>query len=148
MKKIIFQLVVISCFAFSFGACSTVQSRIKEYPQVYSALSPEDKQLVFRGRIREGMEKIPVYMAWGSADDIARGQRNGESTETWNYYRYEHETITTCNPEVYYDKNGVRHVIPHHDTGTITHRFPGKRVEFTNGYVSAWEESLAPTGFW
>ena len=51
--KIGFALGWIGCLALA--ACSTVDSRIKEKPAVYSSLSPRDQALVKSGMIREGL---------------------------------------------------------------------------------------------
>lgn len=72
--------------AFSLGACSTVDSRIRENPQVYAALTPRHQALVRAGQVENGMPQDAVYLAWGRPDFVTAGQRGGRQAETWYYY--------------------------------------------------------------
>src|SRR5260370_42376528 len=63
--------------------CSTVESRIKSNPQVYGLLSPADKALVNQGRIREGLPKAAVYLAWGNPDGFVSGVRLAYTLAAW-----------------------------------------------------------------
>ena len=80
--KIGFALGGLGCLFL--GACST-DSRIQERAAVYSSLSPRDQALVKSGRVREGLPKEAVYIAWGAPDQVRVGSRNGHRYEAWVY---------------------------------------------------------------
>ncbi len=74
--------------ALSLVSCSTTnqrQKRITRNPEWYNALSESDKALVSKGRIREGMGKNAVFLAWGRADSVTASTDRGKSVETWFY---------------------------------------------------------------
>ena len=75
----------VALFVLFLSGCSTVESRIQSNPQVYGLLSPADQALVRQGRIREGLPKAAVYLAWGSPDRIRSGVRLGHTFEAWTY---------------------------------------------------------------
>lgn len=70
----------------ALGACSTVESRIKERPQAFAALTPHQQALVRSGVVANGMPQDAVYIAWGKPDLVTAGQRHGKFAETWFYY--------------------------------------------------------------
>lgn len=66
-------------------ACSTVETRIHENPEVFRRMSSSDQALVSRGRIREGLSRDAVYIAWGAPNQRAVGRNRGTAVETWIY---------------------------------------------------------------
>ncbi|HEX8280300.1 MAG TPA: hypothetical protein VF551_02895 [Chthoniobacterales bacterium] len=89
MKRRFLSLALtVSALAFTFAltGCSTTQSRIAERPEVYNRMSSSDQALVTNGRIREGMSRDAVYIAWGAPNESAPGRNRGSSVETWIYY--------------------------------------------------------------
>lgn len=71
------------------GLCSCAsprERRIAKNPALYEGLSSSDKFLVSQGRIREGMTREGVFLAWGRADRVAEGRRNGRRLEKWSYF--------------------------------------------------------------
>lgn len=69
-------------------SCTTTTAadrRIEKNPAMYGKLSGDDKLLVEKGQIREGMTKDAVYLAWGPADRVRSGRDRGQSVETWTY---------------------------------------------------------------
>jgi hypothetical protein len=70
------------------ASCSTPQTRISDHPDLYQSLSPRDQALVSQGRIRSGMSRNAVWLAWGSPDQKIVGNMKGNSTETWIYIYY------------------------------------------------------------
>jgi hypothetical protein len=67
------------------SGCTTTETRIKERPAAYSALSPSDQALVQQGKIREGMSQDAVYIAWGPPSYRVPGRNRGHIVETWIY---------------------------------------------------------------
>ncbi len=73
------------------AGCATIESRISEHPEIFNSLSPRDQALVRQGRIREGMSRDAVWLAWGSPEQKGFGRYHGKSTETWIYRAYYNE---------------------------------------------------------
>jgi hypothetical protein len=69
----------------ALAGCSTVETRIRDNPNAYAALSPSDQQLVRSGQIRQGMPQAAVYLAWGRPDHVRSGVRQGVPFEAWIY---------------------------------------------------------------
>ena len=49
-------------------------------------MSPSDQALVTHGRIRVGMSRDAVYIAWGAPSQRGEGRYRRNSVETWIYY--------------------------------------------------------------
>src|SRR2546427_13191836 len=80
--------LLIGCLLLLAGcATSTVESRKKERWSAYSALSPEEKELVDRGQIKVGMGQDAVYIAWGPPAQILQNQTGNSGVQTvWLYH--------------------------------------------------------------
>jgi len=74
--------------ALILTSCSTPQTRISDHPDLFQSLSRSDQALVSQGRIRYGMSRNAVWLAWGSPDSKVIGNMRGHSTETWLYLDY------------------------------------------------------------
>ena len=83
------------------AGCSTVESRIQSNPRVYASLSPTDQALVRQGRIREGLPKGAVYLAWGRPDRLRSGVRSGQAFEAWTYTTLRSEFVPYSYPYDY-----------------------------------------------
>jgi len=77
--------LAISAGVLVLTGCSTTESRIREHPEIFQSLSPNDQALVSRGQIRGGMSQDAVWLAWGAPDQKVAGYMHGHSTETWVY---------------------------------------------------------------
>lgn len=151
--------ILICTIALMQAACvtrSTVQSRIAQNPDYFEKLSSKHKNLVTQNSVTEGMSKEAVYLAWGKADEVKKGSRNKQVTETWIYLRY--EPIYTRNVGVGYGYGGYygrrrRHCgyggggiygsgINYNYGTNVTYRpYVGAKVEFRNERVISWETS-------
>jgi len=80
-------LLLLVCFALIAGcSTSTVESRKKERPAAYGALTAEEKELVDKGQIQTGMSQDVVYIAWGPPSQILQNQAgNGGVQTVWLY---------------------------------------------------------------
>lgn len=68
---------------------SPVERRIKRNPGVFEKLSEPDKAAVRGSRIREGMDKSAVFLAWGAPARITEGKKNGKDYERWTYVEFD-----------------------------------------------------------
>lgn len=72
--------------AIGLSSCaSPVERRITSNPELYGRLSENDKRLVSQGRLREGMTREMVFLAWGRPDQVAHGRAGGSAIEKWTY---------------------------------------------------------------
>jgi hypothetical protein len=74
--------------ALVLTSCSTPQTRISEHPDLYQSISPRHQALVNQARIRIGMSRPAVWLAWGSPNRRIVGNIGGTTTETWVYTYY------------------------------------------------------------
>lgn len=76
------------CAAF-FAGCSTPDSRIKDSPQVFARLNPDQQALVKAGRIAVGFDMDSVRLALGEPDRKFVITDAGGDHEVWHYVTYE-----------------------------------------------------------
>ena len=76
----------IAAALFVAAGCSTPETRISERPDIYRSLSAADQALVSQGKIREGMSRDAVYLAWGTPNQRGQGRNRGSAVETWIYF--------------------------------------------------------------
>ena len=146
----------VALFVLFLNGCSTVESRIQSNPQVYGLLSPADQALVRQGRIREGLPKSAVYLAWGSPDRIRSGVRLGHTFEAWTYTTLRSEFVPDYNyyPGYYgfgYFHGGLwRHNHFFYSFGpypypfdpypdVVSYQVPYKTAFFEGGLCTGWE---------
>ena len=87
MKYSLLLLFLVGGALLAGCATSTVESRKKERPAAYAALSPEEKELVDKGQIQVGMNQDAVIIAWGQPADILQSQTGNNGVQfTWLYY--------------------------------------------------------------
>ena len=144
MKKL---LLIFALGGFSLLASCTapVQKRIEHNPQIYSALSERHKAMVAQRKIEEGMSKGAVFIAWGKADRIGKGSKNGKDFERWSYTGF--DTVPGYGAGGYglgygygggfYGHRYIYDPLFYYDP-FVTVPYEAGRVEFTNGKVSAW----------
>jgi len=63
----------------------TPQTRIRQEPWKFDALSQNHRAQVQQGQISRGMPPDAVYLAWGRPGRVFQGSRNGKVTERWDY---------------------------------------------------------------
>jgi hypothetical protein len=66
-------------------ACSTPDSRAQANPAIMQGLSPADRAIVLNHRIRIGLPKQGVFIAYGAPDRVVRGYSKQGEVETWIY---------------------------------------------------------------
>src|SRR5690606_9295303 len=84
-------------------ACATnTERRIQKNPGLYAALSPQEKDLVQRGAVAEGMSADAVFLAWGRPGRVMSGSRGGRGRERWAYFSTEPTTSVSIGYGSYY----------------------------------------------
>lgn len=78
-----------SLFALLLGACSTPETRIRENPEAFNRLSPQDQELVRQGKVAIGFDQETVKLAVGEPDRIWTRTDAEGATESWSYTTYE-----------------------------------------------------------
>ncbi len=87
--------------------CQTVDSRIKEKPDVFAQLDPATKDKIKQGIIELGYTEDMVYLALGAPDLKRESISAAGKTETWiynTYYdRYDGSAYVGYHRSVYFD---------------------------------------------
>ena len=122
--------------ALILGSCSTPQTRISDHPNLYQSLSTRDQALVGHERIRTGMSRNAVWLAWGSPDRKIVAKTQGPATETWIYISY------IIYPYYGYPFNYLYDPFYYADVGPAI-PYPSRVVTFFNGRVVAFQYQLA-----
>ena len=138
-------------------ATSTPQSRIAARPEAYNTLPASHRSLIDQGKIKEGMSKDAVYLAWGAADNVRESSREGKKTESWLYEGY--DPVYTQHVDIGYGGygyggyghgrrgryGGLYDCYPYggssYAVGTVVNYIPyvARTVDFRNGKVTGWE---------
>src|SRR6187455_1078008 len=86
-RRLVLQALMLGAIGFglSLTGCTTVETRIAERPEAFRRLSPTDQTLVQQGRVRDGMSRDAVYIAWGPPSQRVPGRNRGRFVETWIY---------------------------------------------------------------
>ncbi len=82
----VLSLCAVAAALLGLSGCTTVETRIQEKPEAFQRMSPSDQALVQQEKIRSGMSRDGVYIAWGPPSERAPGVNRGRSVETWIYY--------------------------------------------------------------
>ena len=168
-RRLIFRALVLSaaCSALFLTSCATTETRISQHPEMFQRLSPGDQALVREGKIRNGMSRDGVYLAWGGPDQKTTAVIHGKPAETWvytgtSYYPYPYG----WGPGVYGGFYGYGHVRRHYRGGYYRHgygrygyggiydpfysiyrpsvHYPERTVSFQNGRVVAFQFLHSP----
>ena len=120
---------------------STIESRIQNNPQLYSALTGPEKKAVSKGLIIKGMSQDAVYLAWGRPSGIIERNSYGKSIEKWRYS----SLMPVVNQNFLYNDYHYYHHYDHcspfyHSTNVGYVPYTSAVVEFENQKVTSWEQ--------
>ncbi len=71
----------------SLAGCDTPATRARRDAAGFGKLSAADRTTVLAGKVRPGMTKEAVYIAWGEPDRKQTSADGKEATESWFYRR-------------------------------------------------------------
>ncbi len=155
-----FGLLVLALGALGLSSCSTTESRAQSNPQILTRLSEGDRALVLSGRVREGLTREAVFIAWGRPDRVFAGSRGGKQYEAWIFTSSEVRYAGGFDffPRPYYTSRVV--FSPRHGRyfvggygdpffyqpypATYTVQVPFRKVQFENGRVVSFAERRQP----
>jgi len=133
---------------FLCGCASTIEDRRKERLTAYSALPAETQSLVDTGRIKVGMPKDAVYIAWGKPDQVIQSESEQGQSETWIYHG------SVLRPYYYWDygpyygwgpyRGYYYSVLPYLETDWYPQYYVSAEVHFENGVVKHWRSLPRP----
>lgn len=119
-------------------ATSTVEKRRQERPAAYANLSPEFRSLVDQGRIKVGMSKDAVYIAWGKPSEVIQGESSSGPIETWLYYGSYLQEYSYWRYNDYWYRGGYFAGAPYMDYDYYPQYYVRGDVTFENGVVKSW----------
>ena len=133
-------LLPLLLFGVSCATTATIEGRIERYPEKYAHLPSSHKPLVREGKIKEGMSKDAVYIAWGTPADVRFGGQGGREFEAWRFAG--HYPVWSDPFTFGYARYGSG-CGRYYDFGPSVTYVPYTRakVEFLDGKVSRWERS-------
>jgi hypothetical protein len=127
--------------------CNSTEYRIKNNPDRFAALTPEEQSAVNNKTLDVGHSKEVVYFIMGDPDQIKRQVKEGTNREVWVYTRIytrpEGTFLDGYERRVYYDsKTKVYRVyyVPHYVHTYSEHQEIVAEIEFENEVVSAITE--------
>lgn len=95
-----FFLLALAALLLSSSGCLTTHHRAREHSAAFGKLSRDDQRLVLHRRVRTGMSKEAVYIAWGRPGRTFDNGKSKSAQETWIYERQ----VTVYAPMGSYDQ--------------------------------------------
>jgi hypothetical protein len=142
-------------FALLFAAaalvltgCQSVDSRIRENPQLFASLDAQTQAKIRQGIIELGYTHDMVYLALGAPDQKRESRSVNGTTTLWiysTYYeRYDGRHFVGYNRRVYWDpylRSYRVHYLPVYADAYRPEVEERIRITFENGRVSAIEQT-------
>jgi hypothetical protein len=80
--------LLLAALGLTLAGCSTVDSRIKEKPEIFAKLDPVIQAKIKQGIIDLGYTSDMVYIALGQPDEIRESTGRGGRETIWKYNTY------------------------------------------------------------
>ena len=130
------------------AGCQSVESRIKEKPEVFASVDSATQEKIKQGIIDLGYTEDMVYLALGKPDQKRETVTANARTLTWiynTYYtRYDGTAMVGYYRQVYYDPYLRSYRVYYRPAFADTYRDESEeriRVVFTDGKVTALEQA-------
>ena len=124
------------------GCATTPESRIAEHQKMFKALPEEVQEMVADGEVAVGFNRDMVYLALGTADQVATEQTENGPAEVWTYIRTASRTKSTGSARHGYHlrkghtvRNARRHHMPRYGREKTTRA--ALRIVFEDDRVTA-----------
>jgi hypothetical protein len=88
MKTSKFALVAAVLGAVWLAGCSTIDSRINQYPDTFAQLTPQQQALVRAGQVGLGFDMTTVKIALGDPDRVVVRTDASGDVQIWHYGEY------------------------------------------------------------
>jgi len=141
-------LTIVGAALLFLAGCQTVETRIKDNPQVFASLDAEAQAKVKQGIIDIGFSEDAVYLALGAPDQKRETRSAAGSQTVWiynTYYeRYDGTRFAGYSRRVYFDPVLKTYRFYYHPVYADTYRPEVEeriRVVFDGGKVSVIEQS-------
>jgi hypothetical protein len=135
------------------AGCSTPETRIRDNPETYAQLSPQQQQLVRAGRVGVGFDMAAVKLALGNPDRITLRTDSQGETQVWHYVEYVYYDAGFLYPGPYFGGyGGFRHRWGGgggwgwggYWDDEVAQAYDHFRIEFKDGRVTSFNEELPP----
>lgn len=74
------------------SGCATPDTRIRQNPELFAQLSPEQQEMIRRGQVGVGFSAEMVRLALGEPDRLTTRSNADGMSEVWHYVTYEMPT--------------------------------------------------------
>jgi hypothetical protein len=91
------------------AGCSTPETRIRDNPEAFARLNPDQQALVKTGQVGIGFDMSAVKLALGEPDRITLRTNAAGQTQVWHYVEYVYYDSGFIYPGPYYGGWGRRH---------------------------------------
>jgi hypothetical protein len=90
MKTLRILLLSAAAAAVAFlSGCATPESRIRQNPELFAQMTPQQQDLIRHGQIAIGFNAEMVRLALGEPDRYATRTNNDGTSEVWSYVTYD-----------------------------------------------------------
>ena len=146
--RLLRSVLLASAALLALAGCQSVETRIKDNPQVFAELDTATQAKVKQGIIDLGFTEDAVYLALGAPDQKRESRRATGSQTVWiynTYYeRYDGTRFAGYARRVYFDPAVKAYRYYYHPVFADTYRPEIEeriRVTFEDGKVTAIEQS-------
>lgn len=105
--------VLLLCFLAGLSGCNTVERRIRQNPELFMSLNPEEQQKIREGRVSVGFTPEMVKLAWGSPDFRQVTISEEDETQVWTWISrrsvYSGRRFAGYQRDVYFDRRAQKH---------------------------------------
>lgn len=88
MKTFLSLVALIGGLALLAG-CTSPEARIKQNPEIFAKLTPDQQQAIRQGRVEIGFDMDMVKLALGEPDRVRERVDASGRSEVWEYMTYE-----------------------------------------------------------
>lgn len=137
--KTILKIFAVAAGLAVLAGCNSPESRIKDNPQLFAQLTPEQQNLIKQGKVAVGFTPDMVRLALGEPDSVRVRTDAKGSREIWHYVTYEGQDGVILYRGMYHRYWGGRYY-PYYANVTSYRVHNRVVVSFMDGRVAEVEE--------